>query len=110
MKKFLWLSTTALVLICLICWRLSYVIPGSLQNLDLNVPAPTLAVLRYNLLFLFLPIPWIVYLAMLNKQRQLTLKAVFAFTGTLFLATFVLACIAMVAFISPLFPMQVPMK
>src|SRR3569833_3671961 len=93
MKFYLALSTTTFAIICLACWAWSRLMLDSFQDMATRMPMLSEVVLNHSLYFLFVPIPWIIYVFALNKRRELTSDAVFTFTGTLFLATALLVSV-----------------
>ena len=101
MKTYLWLSTAAFALICFTCWALSNITLDSFVIAGAALPLLASLVLEHNFYFLFIPIPWIIYSFVLGKRRELTPNTVFAFTGTLFLATAFLGSITALALILP---------
>src|SRR6185295_16696503 len=106
MKVFLWLSTLALILVCVTGWAIAGLVEHSMRDTMAGVPIPyftQLVVFPHGWLPV-VPVPWIVYAGVLTFRRELTPPAVFLFTGTLILCTAVLVCALVIALTLPYIP------
>jgi hypothetical protein len=106
MKVSLWLSTIALILVCLTGWAMAELVGRSMRDTMPGVDLPyfTQLVAFPHGWLLVVPVPWIVYAAALTLRRELTPAAVFVFTGTLILSAVVLVCALVIALTLPYIP------
>ena len=89
MKVFLWLSTSALAVVCLACWIGAQLVVQSWsldpKMRDSVLPDFTAVVLLRHGWLLFCPVIWMVYAAWLSRRKELTASHVFVFLVTLIL-------------------------
>ena len=106
MKVFLWLSTLALLLVCVTCWVMSELVEHSMRDTMAALPIPyfTRLVIFPHGWLLVVPVPWVVYAGVLTLRRELTPAAAFLFTGTLILCAAVLVCALVIALTLPYIP------
>jgi len=93
MKTFLWLQTVAFAIFCLTVWGLADVLAEYVRFHLIEVaqlPAMALPFVPHHAWLLFCPLPWVLFAAILNRRRDLTLDAVFTFAGTTSIAAAVL--------------------
>jgi hypothetical protein len=94
MKKFLWLLSTALGVLCGASWIIGEQVTNFMTFFRHGFTPPALAeLLLHHTWLLFCPVPWIVYAAMLSRRRELSTDAVFVFAGTIGLAMVVIVCV-----------------
>jgi hypothetical protein len=103
MKTYLWLSTAAFGLICFTLWELSSMFFQLIRSHSGQLPAVTEIGMRINSIVLFLPIVCAIYSFVLSNRRELTLNAMFTFTGSLILATGLLLFVFGIGFALPWF-------
>jgi hypothetical protein len=109
MKIFLWLVIVALAAICFTCWAMSGLIMKSLADTGRELhelPAITVFLFHPNGWILFLPVPWIIYSAVLTFRRELSPSAVFIFSGTAILGAALLLCAFFIAAVVPFLRMR----
>ena len=104
MKIFLWLTTLALIFVCLTGWVMSELVESSMRDMRVAAPYFTqLVILPHGWLFVA-PVPWVVYAGVLTFRRELTAPAVFLFTGTAILFAALLVCTLVIALTLPYIP------
>lgn len=103
MKTFTWLFTSGFVLICAVCWALSYLlVTSTFSGLGTVLPAITRLTLYPNTWLLFCPLPWLIYAMILSRRTDVTRRAALIFAFTIIAATVLLVAIVVPACILPL--------
>lgn len=105
MKVFLWLSTSALAVVCLACWVGAHLVVQSWswnpKMRDGVLPDFTVFVLQGRSLLLFCPVASIVYAAWLSTRKELTSPQVFVLLGTLVLGIATIVSSIVIALLLP---------
>ena len=105
MKAFVWLLTLALILVCLAGWTLAGLVERSMRDVGMVAPYFTNLVILPHGWLLLVPLPWIVYAAVLTFRRgELTAAAAFLFAGTVSLCATSLVCALGIAIALPYIP------
>jgi hypothetical protein len=106
MKTFIWLSTAAFGLVCFTCWIMTKWSLFWLANSDHPSTAHQIAIEHYYGCILGLPIPWVIWSAILAFRRQeITTSALFTFAGTLILAVAIVVCVVVLDVVPKLYPL-----
>jgi hypothetical protein len=111
MKIFVWLFMVVLLFASLACWLLSSLLVRPLLSgfKTESLPAITLQVLYPDTWILFLPLPWLIYAAVLSRRRELTRGDALIFASTTVAATVVLVCAIVTACLLPMWPRPISM-
>ena len=80
---------------------------GYFSGISIQLPGLTRLVLHPDVWLLFVPIPWVIYSAVLSNRKELSVQAVFIFAGTLVFAMTSVFCVVAVAGLLPLLPMKI---
>ena len=94
LKTSMWFLTFEFVAICLAGWIFSSLLVYAIRNLGGGVgtiPAVTRAVLFPNTWILFCPVPWLIYVAVLSRCRELSRGKALIFQWTILVATILFA-------------------
>ena len=107
MRAFIWLLTISMAILCLGCWAMAEVAESWFRGVSIQLPGLTRLVLEPDGWLLFVPIPWVIYSVVLSVRKELTVRAVFIFAGTVVLVMTLVFFAVVVAGLLPLIPLKI---
>ena len=106
MKAVPWLLTVAMGILCFSCWALSELAMRSLRDVGYPLPNITRFVLHPHGWLLLVPVPWVVYSAVLTFRRDFSVGMALIFAGTVALAMTAVLCVVTIAALLPFIPLH----
>ena len=109
MRTFIWLLTLAMGIFCFTCWFVADLAMSWFQDSLGNgnaLPGVTKLILREDVWFLIVPVPWVIYSIILSSRKELSAQATFVFAGTIAVAATVVLCCLVVAAGLPILPLR----
>jgi hypothetical protein len=103
MRAFIWLLTISMGILCLGCWAMAEVAESWFRVRMGPLPGLTHLVLQPDGWLLCMPIPWVIYSVVLSVRKELSVRAVFIFVGTIIFAMTLMFCAVTVAGLLPFY-------